>query len=249
MQFYCYRHIRTDIGRPFYIGIGHKQHRNPTSYRTEYKRAFRKDNRNSSWHEIAKNGYEVEILFESDDKNEIKNKEKEFISLYGRVICGNGELVNVTAGGQGKYGYKRSTPDPFKGKKRSEEFRKKCSEAHIGQIAWNKGKKMDEKWVKRVRERKGNSSPFKGKKGSETPWYGVKHPPRSHEWKEKQKLSHLGNTSRKGTGAPPEVTAQRRQLTKWLFEEKKKQKRILLQLKNKQNVYFHENWILVCQSF
>ncbi len=107
MNYYLYRHIRLDKNTPFYIGIGTKT-KNVSNFRTfesEYKRAFRKKERCRYWKNITNlTKYEVEILFETDDRKLIKEKEREFIKLYGRLNIGTGTLVNLTDGGDGLTG-------------------------------------------------------------------------------------------------------------------------------------------------
>jgi hypothetical protein len=53
---------------------------------------------------VKNSAYEVEVIFEHNDFNFIKDKEKEFIKLYGRVDLGTGSLINQTSGGQGRSG-------------------------------------------------------------------------------------------------------------------------------------------------
>lgn len=95
---YVYRHIRLDKNEPFYIGIG-------TQYRyskaIKYGRARKKSGRNKIWYNIYEktNNFIWEILFESNDYEEIKQKEIEFIKLYGRIDLGTGILANMTDGG------------------------------------------------------------------------------------------------------------------------------------------------------
>jgi len=102
MQYYLYRHIRLDKNEPFYIGIGSKLN-SYTNFKQEYKRAFSKCNRNNYWKNIVfKTKYEVEILYESDNYEVIKEKEKEFIALYGRINLEGGILCNISGGGGGK---------------------------------------------------------------------------------------------------------------------------------------------------
>jgi hypothetical protein len=88
-----YRHIRVDINEPFYIGIGDKENR-----------AYSRKSRNRYWKNIAKKGYEVEILFEDLTWDQACEKEKEFIALYGRKDLKAGTLVNLTNGGEGALG-------------------------------------------------------------------------------------------------------------------------------------------------
>ena len=104
---YLYRHIRLDINEPFYIGIGTKLEKFSKTLRGEYSRAhtMAKRERSSFWHRIVnKTEYEVEIFLESDDYEFIKQKEIEFIALYGRRDLGKGTLCNLTDGGEGMKG-------------------------------------------------------------------------------------------------------------------------------------------------
>ena len=128
-MFYIYRHIRLDKNEPFYIGIGTKP-LHFTFWKREFNRAFSKMGRSNWWKSIvSKTEYEVEILFESDDLEEIKRKEIEFIALYGRKDLGKGTLVNMTDGGDGANGCICS-----------EEKKKYLSEKNKGQVPPNKGK-------------------------------------------------------------------------------------------------------------
>lgn len=89
-----YRHIREDKNEPFYIGIGEEE-----------PRAYSKKSRTQVWKNIAKRGYKVEILFDDLSWEEALQKEREFITLYGRKDLGMGPLVNLTGGGEGTLGY------------------------------------------------------------------------------------------------------------------------------------------------
>jgi hypothetical protein len=103
---YLYRHIRLDKNEPFYISIGTKTNVKFKSFNSEYRRAFSKQRKDSKiWNLItSKTNYEVEILLESDDYDFIKQKEIEFISLYGRINTNTGTLSNMTDGGDGSLG-------------------------------------------------------------------------------------------------------------------------------------------------
>lgn len=119
-KYYLYRHIRLDKNQPFYIGIGTKNNYNCHS--KIYGRAYSKTDRNNLWKKIvSKSKYEVEIILESNDYNFIKQKEKEFINLYGRKDLNIGILSNLTDGGEGS-----------SGKKYSEEERKRISKRMRG---------------------------------------------------------------------------------------------------------------------
>lgn len=127
-EHYLYRHIRLDKNEPFYIGIGtvHSKHFLP---RSRYERAFSKLKRNPIWKNIVNLNldYEVEILLESNNYDFIKNKEIEFIKLYGRINNKTGCLSNITDGGEGLLGTTHN-----KGRIFTEETRKKLSLAHKG---------------------------------------------------------------------------------------------------------------------
>lgn len=136
---YLYRHIRSDKNVPFYIGIG---------IDSNYYRAKSKKSRNDHWNKIVnKTDYEVEILFEHDDYDFIKEKEIEFIALHGRSDLGLGTLCNLTNGGDGCLGLVHSDEAklkmsiPNKGKLISEEQRRKVSEFHKGKITSEETKK------------------------------------------------------------------------------------------------------------
>ena len=103
---YLYRHTRLDKDEPFYIGIGTKRRdREAKTNKTEYQRAYAKSGRNNVWKNITvKTDYEVEILLESDNYEFIKQKETEFITLYGRINKKSGILANLTDGGEGVKG-------------------------------------------------------------------------------------------------------------------------------------------------
>jgi len=129
---YLYRHIRLDINQPFYIGIGTatvKQQSSKTS-KTRYRRAYDSTNRNKYWKNIVnKFEYEVEILLESDDYEFIKQKEIEFIALYGRKDLTKGVLCNRTDGGDNSFTQGQSGNLSFNfGRKLTEERRKALSE-------------------------------------------------------------------------------------------------------------------------
>lgn len=98
-RYYLYRHIRLDKNEPFYIGIGKKQYRKDCVNATFARSQSRKD-RNIFWDRVtSKTNYLTEILYESDNRDFIQEKEREFIKLYGRRDLGSGTLVNLTDGG------------------------------------------------------------------------------------------------------------------------------------------------------
>lgn len=109
-KYYLYRHIRLDRNEPFYIGIGTKKdNREFRKNKSEYERAYITRDRNSLWKSIvSRTEYTIEILFETNDLELIKQKEIEFITLYGRKILGTGSLANLSGGGDYIVGYKLS---------------------------------------------------------------------------------------------------------------------------------------------
>lgn len=149
-----YRHIRLDKNVPFYIGIG-----------TRKSRAYDKG-RNRIWKNIAaKTNYEVEILFDDLTRPQAEAKERELITLYGRLDLKTGTLANLTnggdeGGGQSNKGRKHTeeTKAKLKGRpsnSKRPEVRKKLSELF-------KGRPIPEEQKKRI------SEALKGK--SNGPW-------------------------------------------------------------------------------
>jgi hypothetical protein len=95
---YVYRHIRLDNNKPFYIGIG-------SDDKGKYKRANNKSKRSILWKRIlAKTEYRIDVLLDNLSWEEACEKEKEFISMYGRLDNRLGTLCNHTDGGEGQLG-------------------------------------------------------------------------------------------------------------------------------------------------
>lgn len=164
MKYYCYRHIRCDKEVPFYIGMGTKRSRNYSSITSEYERAYSKSRRNPYWLNITQQTeYKVEIIFESNSYDEIKDKEKEFISIYKTLLC------NMTEGGEGTVGLTpwnkgvkmwEETTHPNYGKTLSEETKRRKSESMKNSGKNLKGKKLPKKWRDNISKSvfgKGNS--------------------------------------------------------------------------------------------
>jgi hypothetical protein len=122
-----YRHIRLDTNEPFYIGIG----------KTD-KRAYSKKSRNKLWNNIVnKTEYIVEILMDNLTWEQACEKEKEFISMYGRKDLGKGTLVNMTDGGDGNNNF-------------SKEVRERISNAHKGN-QYGKGWKPTKEQIEKIK--------------------------------------------------------------------------------------------------
>lgn len=130
---YIYRHIRLDKNEPFYIGIG-------SDSLGKFSRAKSKS-RNSIWKNIvSKTEYNIEIILDDLSWEEACLKEKEFISIYGKIYDNSGILANITDGGDGTLGTKWSKErhiliskkmkgriSPMKGKVCSKEHKQKVS--------------------------------------------------------------------------------------------------------------------------
>jgi hypothetical protein len=132
-NYYLYRHIRLDTNEVFYIGVGTKNNKH-LGFASEYKRAYDKNKRSKYWKNIVnKTNYTVEILFESTSLSFIYEKEREFISLYGRKDLKKGTLVNHNDGGQG-----------LEGSKHTIETKQKISNSNKGRISGMLNKKHSE---------------------------------------------------------------------------------------------------------
>jgi hypothetical protein len=126
---YVYRHIRLDKNEPFYVGIGSDD---------KYIRAKSIKNRNRYWKNIvAMTNYRVDILCSDISWEDACEKEKEFISMYGRKDSGDGTLVNMTDGGEGSTNRKMS--ESLKSKLLFINKGKKLSESHKNNISINNG--------------------------------------------------------------------------------------------------------------
>lgn len=87
-----YKHIRKDTNDVFYIGIG-----------KTIKRLNSTSNRNKYWHNIvSKCGFIAEIIEDGLSWENACEKEKYWISHYGRKDLSEGLLVNMTDGGEGR---------------------------------------------------------------------------------------------------------------------------------------------------
>jgi hypothetical protein len=127
---YVYQHVRKDKNTPFYIGIGSDN---------DFYRANKLSERNEIWTRISsKTEVTVEILYQNIDWETACLIEKDLIQKYGRININTGILSNMTDGGEGTLNKIINEETKFllgtgnRGKKRSEESRKKQSESTIG---------------------------------------------------------------------------------------------------------------------
>ena len=181
-MYYLYRHIRLDKNEIFYIGIGTFSAQDK-KYNT-YTRAYSKANRSKLWNIIFnKTKYEIEIVLESDNLLFIKDKEIEFIKIYGRIDLKTGTLVNLTDGGDG-----------INGAIRTKEWNKKISlkNKNNPKLKIKKGPmnilskiKLSESHKKRIKEKGVNIKCIENLDQTNRK--------RTEEWKKKQSLRNTGS--------------------------------------------------------
>jgi len=129
---YVYQHIRLDKNQVFYVGIGSD---------SKNKRAYNSTNRTKFWKTIFdKTKIRVEIIKKNISWDDACELEKQLIKKYGRKDLNLGTLVNLTDGGDGANGCKRSDEhkkilsERMKGKKlslgikKTEEQKRKIGE-------------------------------------------------------------------------------------------------------------------------
>lgn len=145
-KYFLYRHIRIDKNEVFYIGIGTKYYGKLT-HNEIYRRAYLKASRNILWTRIInKTSYIIEIICESDSYDFIQEKEKEFISLYGRKDLNTGTLCNFTDGGEGQLGIRKQMTDETKNKISIANKNKPKSQSHKKSLSDAKLKNPNKYW-------------------------------------------------------------------------------------------------------
>jgi hypothetical protein len=91
-DYYVYVHRRKSDGRVFYVGKGQGRRANDVRHRSKY------------WNRIVeKHGLVVDIVHHFSHEPDAFSLERELIAFYGR-----GNLCNLTDGGEGPSGIKRS---------------------------------------------------------------------------------------------------------------------------------------------
>lgn len=164
-NYYLYSHTRKDTGDVFYIGVGTKFYDKRSPNASPYRRAHLKSIRNPFWKNIVnKTDYTIDIVCESNDYNFIEQKEKEYISLYGRRENSTGTLVNMTGGGKGQKMVhlrkhseetKRKMSESAKGRKFSEEHKEKLRQAKLkNPTTYWKNKSFSEEHKQKLRDAK-----------------------------------------------------------------------------------------------
>lgn len=138
---YVYQHIRLDTDEVFYIGIG-------SDTDGKYERANNKNHRNQYWkHIVNKVGYRVEILNDDISWEEACEEEIRLIKHYGRTNINEGNLVNMTDGGEGTLGIvfteemRLKLRNSKKGKRFTNETKQRMSIAHRGKVLSEESRK------------------------------------------------------------------------------------------------------------
>ena len=205
-----YIHRRLDNKDIFYIGIGKNE-----------SRIDSKRNRNKYWKNIVnKYGYESYIFINNITWSQACNLEKYLINFYGRKDLGNGNLVNMTDGGDGnnniiisentRLKLSASNSKYWLGKSHSKETKEKISKNRKGKIISIESKMKQSESIK-LAHKNGKYKSLIGR----TPWnkgispsketlekqrikkIGIKRKPHSEETKEKMRLKALLREERK----------------------------------------------------
>lgn len=162
---YLYKHIRKDTNEVFYVGIGSD---------SDYSRAYTTHKRNRFWKSVVnKTDYDVIIVEDNKTWDEVTEREKYWISFYGRRNLGEGNLVNLTDGGDGSYGRilseetKKKIGDKSKLKVYDDEYRKKLSESFKGEKNHRYGKSVSDETRRKISE---------SQQGEKHHWYGTTRP-------------------------------------------------------------------------
>ena len=156
-----YVHKKKNTDYIFYVGQAKTKYRPYSTY-------FR----NKHWHHIVnKYGFDVEIWCSNLDKQTADSVERFLINAIGRNDLGNGQLVNMTDGGEGNTGltftpeHKEKLSNAHKGlntwsknkllgKHHSDATKNKMSKSHIGLTPWNKGKSLSIETRRKISESK-----------------------------------------------------------------------------------------------
>jgi hypothetical protein len=211
---YTYGHKRLDKNEFFYIGIGSD---------TNHERANKKNQRTKYWHNIVnKADYEVIIIEDNLSWEEACEREKYWIKFYGRKDLQEGNLVNLTDGGEGTIGIKRGESYKIKqraaqcGRKLSDETRRKISEAKKGK----KHKPHSEETKQKIRESKiGTKRTTEQRKKMSIAHIGLQNGDKngmfgkSHSEETKQKIS-IAKTGKKHKNPMSEETKKRISIAK-----------------------------------
>lgn len=166
--YYIYFHINPITNKIFYVGQGIHSSK-------KFYRAFDFKKRSEFWKNVySKYGVLVHIVEQNISESDINNREIFYIQQIGRRDLGTGPLVNLNDGGQGLKNYVCSPETKLKmslsqigntngsgnkGRKCTEEEKKKNSDWHIGKKLSEETKlKMSKPKSEKVKEKIRNSS-------------------------------------------------------------------------------------------
>lgn len=160
MLHYLYFHIEQDTHNVFYIGQGTQN--NSRRHGKRYDKSMWWKNK------VNKHGYYYIIAKRNLTKEQADVLEKFFIKAFGRADLNEGNLVNLTNGGEGVEGYKHTQErlekirnslagrSPWnKGKSMpksmyTDEYRKKLSNSQLGRNTWTKGVPKTEEHKRKI---------------------------------------------------------------------------------------------------
>jgi hypothetical protein len=160
---------------PFYVGKGkeyrHKRHLNESNLSD-------KSHKSNLIKKLIDSGNYPEIVIIKDNllENDAFGLERDLISIIGRYDLKTGPLTNKTEGGEGISGYKWTNEQKLRNKnrkpsglglKRSEEHKRKISDANKGKTWKNDIERLEKyKKIKQI-QNKGKNNPFFGKTHSD----------------------------------------------------------------------------------
>lgn len=128
-EFYVYVYLNPlKQNQPFYVGKG--QNQRAFDHLTKDMKRDYNPFKNRTITKILKAGATplIKCAWNGTNETDAYRAERLLIAIYGRADLGNGNLTNLTDGGDGACGF-------------SQETISKMSASHIGHVPWNKGKK------------------------------------------------------------------------------------------------------------
>jgi len=140
--YYVYAYLRKEDNTPYYIGKG------------KGDRAYQK----SHCVKVPVDRSRIAFLHTNLSEEDAYSLEEHYINLYGRVDLGTGILRNITEGGEGARNPSADTRKKLsaaqRGKKASDEARRKMSESRLGPKNHRYGKSMSDETKRKLSEKK-----------------------------------------------------------------------------------------------
>lgn len=144
-MYYVYLHRRASDLKPFYIGKGNG------------KRAYAFNKRSKYWKRVAdKHGVIVEVLAHWEKEDDAFEHEKFLIDVFRNL---GHELANISPGGDGRGGFKRTKENVEKMRLiwSTQEMREKARARVSGDLHPNYGKKFSDELRKKLSEAQKNN--------------------------------------------------------------------------------------------